>query len=114
MEGSDPVTQPPATGDWRRSIRCYAADLILQLPAHGSGSVALHSACYIIGNTQCRLMPLDAGMANPSRGRLTLWKRMEPTIHWFRGSGSKLQYHRRIRQFIRSATASRKMRRQFA
>jgi len=25
----------------------YAADLVLQLPARGSGSVALHSTCYL-------------------------------------------------------------------
>ncbi|XIA65091.1 hypothetical protein ACFIOY_01065 [Bradyrhizobium sp. TZ2] len=41
------------------------ADLVLQLPARGSGSVALHSAYDMyLGNTRCRLTPLHAGMAN--------------------------------------------------
>jgi hypothetical protein len=39
----------------RRSIKrkaggCYAADLVLQLPARGAGSVALHAA--FIGSTE--------------------------------------------------------------
>src|SRR5206468_5702759 len=38
----------------------------------------------LISSTRCRLTPLRIGIAEAYRGRLTLSKRMEPTIHWFR------------------------------
>jgi hypothetical protein len=41
----------------------YAADLVLQLPACWSGSVAFHfAASFLIGSTERRVKPLHAGM----------------------------------------------------
>jgi hypothetical protein len=58
----------------------YAADLVLQLPARGSGSVAqqfvfLHRLRAVASNAA--LTPLHAGMATLYRGRLTLLDRDE-------------------------------------
>jgi hypothetical protein len=49
-----------ATLDQEKTGGRYAVDLVLQLPAHGAGSVALHSA--LIDSPSTWLMPLRSGM----------------------------------------------------
>ena len=51
--GNAPLDQEKAGGR-------YAADLVLQLPARGAGSVALHSASQVAPGTWS--MPLHEGM----------------------------------------------------
>ncbi len=65
----------------------------------------------LIGSTQRRLTPLHAGMAKRYRGRLAHgigWNRLSIGL----GRCGELHHYRRIRQFVRSPAAARKMRRQ--
>ena len=59
----------------------YAADLVWQLPARGSGSVALHlPISSLIGSTGRQVKPLHAGTVTLCRGRLAHLSQMESTI----------------------------------